>query len=1109
MAAAFVLIGFAACSGDDSVEATLYEAVSEAESGLVFTNQLTYDEDFNIYKYRNYYNGGGVGIGDIDNDGLVDVYLTANMEANRLFRNLGDFKFEDITETSRVSGERAWSTGVSMVDLNADGWLDIYVCNSGDIAGDNKQHELFINNQDGTFTERAAEYGLDDRGYGTHAAFFDYDRDGDLDCYLLNNSYQAIGSFNLRQNKRPERDSVGGDKLFRNDNGRFVDVSEEAGIFGSIIGFGLGVTVGDVNLDNWPDIFVSNDFFERDYLYINQQDGTFREELTERMRSISGASMGADMADLNNDGNPEIFVTEMLPRSEERYKTTMSFENWDRYQYALGNGYYHQFTRNMLHWNNADGTFSEMGRMAGTEATDWSWSALLFDADNDRKKDIFVTNGIYQDILDQDYLMYVADDEVKRSIITSENGKTRVDYQKLIDIIPSHPIPNYAFRNTGKVAGFEEVGQQWGIGDLGHSNGAAYADLDNDGDLDLVVNNVNAPRFLYRNTTYPTQNPERPISASDKATKSPVWLKVKLRFKDQNPFAIGAKVYVETETETLYQELVPTRGFESSQDYRLNFGLGDQEPKRVRVVWPNGEQSIVTDPTPNQQIEINYAPTTVQPEQRQTTSNNAKPSQTIFQNIPPKLNFRHQENTFVDFDRDRLIYHKLSTEGPRLATADVNGDGRMDVFVGGAKGQAGGVFAQLADGTFAQLPIDAFTKDKTSEDVRALFFDADGDGDQDLLVASGGNDSSPDVPALRDRLYLNDGTGDFSKSPVRFDALPTGAIAAADIDADGDTDLFIGGRLRPFSYGLPVDGAFWHNDGSGNFTRDEDQRFQSIGMLTDARFSDYDNDGDPDLIAVGEYLPVQIFENQNGNFVSRTTNLGLDKTNGWYNTIAEGDFNGDGRPDFVLGNHGLNSRFRASAEEPVSLYFDDFDNNGSSEQVITAYREGTDYPLVLRHDLVMQMPGLKKRFLKYSEYKGKTIREIFDANTVEGALRFDVHQLASTILLSTETGGFEVKELPRAAQTAPIYAIAVADFDRDGNQDALLGGNLFGAKPEVGRYDASYGTLLLGNGKGDFQAVPNTESGLRLEGEIRDFKVLPNGQILVAKNNEQLTTLSF
>ena len=871
-------------------------------------------------------------------------------------------------------------------------------------------------------------------------------------------------------------------------------MSEQAGIYGSIIGFGLGVTVGDVNLDNWPDLFISNDFFERDYLYLNQQDGTFKEDLTGRMRSLSGASMGADMADLNNDGHPEIFVTEMLPRSEDRYKTTMSFENWDRYQYALTNGYHHQFTRNMLHWNNGDATFAEVGRMAGTEATDWSWSALLFDADLDGRKDIFITNGIYQDILDQDYLMYVADDEVKRSIISSQDGKTRVDYKKLIDIIPSVPIQNYAFRSTGEDIGeFEEVSMQWGTGDVGHSNGAAYADLDNDGDLDYLVNNVNAPRFLYENVTIGGRS-----SQIDPEREVPNWLKVNLKFKDQNPYALGAKVYVETAGgRTLYQELIPTRGFQSSQDYRLNFGLGDEVAKTVKVVWPNGEETTLLSPVINQILTVDY--TSV--ERRQTTSNNVKQRQTKIFDATENFPFEHVENTFVDFDRDRLIYHKLSTEGPRLATADVNGDGRLDVYLGGAKGQPGALFVQAADGSFTELSNPEFTKSKSSEDVRAEFFDADSDGDADLFVASGGNDSSPEASTLRDRLYLNDGSGNFTRSKNRFVIAATGAVAAADVDGDGDVDLFTGGRLRPFAYGTPQDAHLWLNDGAGNFTIRDENEFKALGMLTAATFSDYDGDGDADLIAVGEYLPIQIWENDNGTFTTRTEALGLANTNGWYNTITSGDLNGDGRPDYVLGNHGRNSRFRATEQEPVSLYLDDFDNNGSEEQIITAYRDGVDYPLVLRHDLVMQMPGLKKQYLKYSEYKGKTIRDLFGERTLDGAQRYDVYQLASVVLLSQPDGGFELRELPRAAQVAPVYAILLDDFDADGNLDVLLGGNLYGAKPEVGRYDASYGTLLLGDGAGGLTAVPNVRAGLQLDGEVRDFVRLADGRVLVARND--------
>ena len=620
-----------------------------------------------------------------------------------------------------------------MVDINADGYLDIYVCNSGDIAGDNKQNELFINNGDLTFAERAEEHGLDDRGFSTHAAFFDYDKDGDLDAYLLNNSYQAIGSFNLMKNKRPERDSVGGDKFFRNEDGKFVDISEEANIYGSVIGFGLGVTVGDINMDGWQDIFVSNDFFERDYLYINQQDGTFKESLTEQMNSISAASMGADLADINNDLYPDIFVTDMLPEPLERLKQVTTFENWDKITYNVKNGYYWQYNRNMLHLNNRNGTFSEVARLAGVAATDWSWGALFFDMDNDGHKDIFVANGIHQDITDLDYLNFISSDETKKRIIS----KSGVDYKGLIDPIPFSKVPNYAFRNTGGLI-FDDVSNSWGLGDSINSNGSAFGDLDNDGDLDLVVSNVNNLAHIYRNTT------------SDRGANN--FIKLVLKGNGENLQAFGAKVYLKDSSSYQYYEQMPIRGFQSSIDSRINIGIGKTASiDTLKVVWPNGTATIKTNVEANQTIELNISDGS-----KQLAINEPKPDP-LFKDMASPIEYQHYENSFVDFDRDRLTYHMNSTRGPVMAKADVNGDGLEDVFIGGAKGYESQLFIQGEGGAFINSKQKEFANHSQSEDTDVIFFDADGDSDQDLYVASGGNEYGQFDGNLRDRLYINNG----------------------------------------------------------------------------------------------------------------------------------------------------------------------------------------------------------------------------------------------------------------------------------------------------------------------------------------------------------------
>ncbi len=1099
--------------GCSSGEDPLFELMPAERTGIEFENRLEYDRKFNIYTYRNFYNGGGVALGDVNNDGLIDIYFTANMHSNRLFLNRGNWKFEDVTEQAGVGGRRAWSTGVSMADVNGDGWLDIYVCNSGDVEGDDKENELFINNGDGTFSEQAHAWGIADRGFSTHAAFFDYDKDGDLDMYLLNNSYRAISSFNLRQNERPIRDSVGGDKLYRNEGDHFVDVSEQAGIYGSVIGFGLGVTVGDLNRDGWQDIYVSNDFFERDYLYLNNGDGTFREVLTHSMRSISAASMGADMADLNHDGYPEIFVTEMLPRPEARLKTKTTFENWDKYQLNLRYDYYHQFTRNALQLNNGelpgrDVTFSEIGRLAGVEATDWSWGALIADFDQDGHRDIFVANGIYQDLTDQDFLNFIANEETAKMIIRREG----VDYKTLIDAIPSERIPNYAFAGNGTYH-FVDRAAEWGLDQPSHSNGAAYGDLDNDGDLDLVVNNVNMPAFVYQNRA--ERLADRHFFAID------------LRGLPPNTGAIGAQVALKSGSKTWYLEKMPMRGFQSSMDPRLHFGLGAHTRiDTLWVVWPcDTLVTLLTDLPADTMLTL--------------SEREARPRRT-FAHLPfgkserrpwfvdetaqLGIQWRHRENPFVDFDRDRLLYHMRSSEGPRICLGDFNGDGLQDYFIGGASGQAGALFVQRADGRLQRTSQPAFAADSLSEDTDCACFDADGDGDLDLYVASGGSEFPASSSALIDRLYFNDGTGRFRRgpqllpTPARF--VSSSAVRPADFDGDGDLDLFVGARLVPLLIGAPADQYLLRNEGGGRFvdvTSELAPELRRLGMVTDAQWVDFDGDGDADLAIVGEYMPFTLLRNDGGHLTKVEPRVedaeGRPwKTHGWWSRMQVADLDADGDMDFVLGNHGLNSRFRATQQRPVRLYLNDFDQNGTAEQIITVYNGDKAYPLVLRHDLVMQIPELKKKYLKYESYKEQTIEDIFAPEVLAQSLVLEAYELRSVVLRNEGAGRFTLLPLPDEAQFAPLFGLAVHDFDEDGLPDLLVGGNLFRVKPEVGRYDASYGLLLWGRGDGTFRPVLPQQSGLLLEGEVRDIRAVRLGGLrrwLVARNDEAPLLLRY
>ena len=1075
----------------------LFRLMPASETNAGFINHLDYERQlknkFNIYTFRNFYNGGGVAIGDINNDGLMDIFMVSNMETNVLYLNKGNFKFEDISGKAGIGGS-GWSTGVSFADVNGDGLLDIYVCKSGNVGGTQSRNELFINNGDLTFTDKAKDFGIDEQGNSTQGVFFDYDKDGDLDMYLLKNFPKAIGSFDLKENQRLIRDPLGGHKLFRNDGGKYIDVSEQAGIYGSTIAFGLGVTVGDINQDGWLDIYVSNDFFERDYIYLNNQDGTFRENLPQMMRSISGASMGADMADINNDHYPEIFATDMFPEHNDRLKTKTTFENWENYISGVKNGYHHQFTRNMLQLNNTDGTFSEIGRMAGVSATDWSWGSLIMDMDNDGLKDIFVANGIYKDLTDQDYIQFFSSRDMVMSIMSGNN----VDYRKLIDGIPSVKISSYAFKNKGDYR-FQNIAENWGLGTPAHSNGSAYGDLDNDGDLDLVVNNVNMPMFIYQNET-------------NKRLPENHFLKVILKGEGGNTEAIGAKITVRNKGQQFYIEQMPMRGYLSTIDPRPNFGLGNLTAIDSLIVdWPNDKRTVLTNVPTNQTLTLAQKDAT---EVSEEIANQPGAASAYFQEISKEkpVEFKHIESDFNDFEREKLIYNMLSTEGPRMCKGDVNDDGLEDIFICGAKGQASSLMLQNKNGSFKPIEKELFEADKISEDMDCELFDADKDGDLDLYVASGGNEFPESSSALSDRLYFNDGKGHFTKSDQVLPAgvyESTSCVKSADFDKDGVMELFVGTRLKPFYYGVPVNGYILENDGKGNFTNVTDQiapELKNVGMIRDMLWTDVDKDGDLDIILAGEWMPLKIFINEKGIFKESKDAFGNLNTSGWWNCLTAADVDKDGDIDFIAGNHGLNSRFKASEAKPVSMYVNDFDLNGSVEQIICTYDGDVSYPLALKHDLTKQLPGMEKKYPTYESYKNQKITDLFSPEQLKNTVHLDATFLETALFINDGTGHFSMKVLPAEAQFSPVFAAEIADFDNDGNPDILLGGNLYNVKPEVGRFDASFGTYLSGDGHGNFKFVPANKSGLTLEGEIRDMVEVKtsNGKILVvARNNDK------
>ncbi|MCW3091236.1 MAG: RNA-binding protein [Ferruginibacter sp.] len=1094
---------------------TLFSLMSEKETGISFLNNIQEDDSLNVMRYEYLYNGAGLGIGDFNNDGLNDVFFSGNTTPNKLFLNKGNFKFDDITAASNVGGNGTWRTGVSIADVNGDGWLDIYVCHSGKFTDPLKlSNELFINqgltNGIPSFKEMAKPYGLDAPGtQSTQAAFFDFDKDGDLDMFLLNHSNHTYNPFLNTRKIRSTPDFNFGNRLFRNDHDadgkmHFTDVTLASGIVNNALNFGLSVTISDLNQDGWPDIYTTSDYTEKDCYYVNNRDGTFTESLAKSFAHIAKYAMGADIADYNNDARPDVFTLDMLPEDNHRQKLLKGPDEYDQYHLLLDSGYYHQQMRNMLQLNQGTDEkgnlrFSEIGQLAGVSNTDWSWSGLLADFDNDGWKDLFVSNGYLRDFTDLDFLKYSVADAKAAAI---KAGNFNYQTYDLVKLMPSNKLSNYIFKNNHDLT-FLNKTKDWGISKPGISNAAAYADLDNDGDLDLVICNNNEPAMVYRNNA-------NEITPGHYLT---------LRFKGEglNTYAYGAKAMLITNATKQWLELYPVRSYQSTISQELLFCFPLQDSIRQLIIeWPNDKETILQNIKSDQAIELKQSEAVARKETP------AIPKAKIFTDITAKagITFRHVENDFIDFKDEVLLPYQLSKQGPALAKADVNGDGLEDVFIGGAIGQAGALYLQTGNDQFIAAPSQAWIADSASEDVNALFFDADKDGDMDLYVVSGGNEYADQSPEYADRLYINDGKGNFIK---RVDALPAmlsskQAIAAGDFDNDGDMDLFVGGRGVPGAFPMPSTSYLLRNDTQNGIARFTDvtaalcPALQKPGMVTTAQWVDINKDQYPELIIAGDWMPVMLFNNTKGKLEDISTAAGLTNLNGMWSALSATDIDGDGDIDFLLGNCGYNDQFsKTNRDQPLQLYVNDFDDNGTTDPILCYYIQGKSYPMASRDELLDQVVSLKKKYVHYKDYADATIKDIFPKEKINQAKMLYCDELASGILYNNGKNNFSFKPFPLPAQESKIFGITTDDFDKDGRKDILCSGNYFPYRVQLGRSDASLGLLMRQSASGDFSAIDPSLSGVYIDGDVRAMVTVKNKSgenlIIVAKNNDAVQVL--